>query len=115
MNIRKGDVFYADLSPVVGCEQGGTRPVLIIQNDIGNKYSSTVIVAAITGRNKPCLPTHVSLYHVNGIRYGAVVLLEQIRTIDTARLGDYIGKLNEEEMLEVEKSLAISFGITMKK
>jgi len=87
MQIRKGDIFYADLSPVIGCEQGGIRPVLIVQNNTGNKYSPTVIVAAITGRRfKHPLPTHVALYHVKGLRYGSVVLLEQIRTIDTSRL-----------------------------
>lgn len=91
MQIRRGDIFYADLSPVIGCEQGGVRPVLIVQNNTGNKYSPTVIVAAITGcRFKHPLPTHVALYHVEGLRYGSVVLLEQIRTIDASRLRDYI-------------------------
>lgn len=112
MQIRRGDIFYADLSPVIGCEQGGVRPVLIVQNNIGNKYSPTVIVAAITGcRFKHPLPTHVALYHVEGLRYGSVVLLEQIRTIDASRLRDYIGRINREEMVEVERSLAISFGM----
>lgn len=112
MQIRRGDIFYADLSPVIGCEQGGVRPVLIVQNNTGNKYSPTVIVAAITGcRFKHPLPTHVALYHVEGLRYGSVVLLEQIRTIDASRLRDYIGRINREEMAEVERSLAISFGM----
>ena len=112
MQIRKGDIFYADLSPVIGCEQGGIRPVLIVQNNTGNKYSPTVIVAAITGRRfKHPLPTHVALYHVKGLRYGSVVLLEQIRTIDASRLREYIGRINRKEMTEVEQSLAISFGM----
>lgn len=112
MRIKKGDIFYAALSPVIGCEQGGARPVLIVQNNIGNQYSPTVIVAAITGRRfKHPLPTHVALYRVNGLRYGSVVLLEQIRTIDTSRLREYIGRINRTEMAEVERALAISFGM----
>lgn len=112
MRIKKGDIFYADLSPVIGCEQGGVRPVLIVQNNIGNRYSPTVIVAAITGRRfKHSLPTHVALYGVNGLRYGSVVLLEQIRTIDASRLREHIGRINRKEMAEVERSLAISFGM----
>lgn len=112
MQIKKGDIFYADLSPVIGCEQGGIRPVLIVQNNIGNRYSPTVIVAAITGRQfKHPLPTHVALYHVKGLRYGSIVLLEQIRTIDASRSRDYIGKINRKEMVAVEQSLAISFGM----
>lgn len=112
MQIKKGDIFYADLSPVIGCEQGGIRPVLIVQNNIGNKYSPTVIVAAITGqRFKHNLPTHVALYHVKGLKYGSIVLLEQIRTIDVSRLRDYIGRLSQEELEIVDKSLAISFGM----
>ncbi len=112
MQIKKGDIFYADLSPVVGCEQGGIRPVLIVQNNIGNKYSPTVIVAAITGqRCKPDLPTHVPLHHVKGLKYGSIVLLEQIRTIDVLRLQDYIGRLSQKELEMVDESLAISFGM----
>ena len=106
MQIRRGDIFYADLSPVIGCEQGGVRPVLIVQNNTGNKYSPTVIVAAITGcRFKHPLPTHVALYHVEGLRYGSVVLLEQIRTIDASRLRDYIGRINREEMADIIKTV----------
>ena len=95
MQIRKGDVYYADLTPVVGSEQGGVRPVLIIQNNIGNRHSPTVIVAAITrSRSKPHLPTHVSLSAVCGLRQDSMVLLEQVRTIDRSRLREYIGRLN---------------------
>ena len=113
MQIRKGDIFYADLSPVIGCEQGGIRPVLIVQNNTGTKYSPTVIVAAITGRRfKHPLPTHVALYHVKGAsEIDRSKIVEQIRTIDTSRLREYLGRINRKEMAEVEQSLAISFGM----
>ena len=112
MQIRKGDVYYADLTPVVGSEQGGVRPVLIIQNNIGNRHSPTVIVAAITrSRSKHHLPTHVSLSAVYGLRQGSMVMLEQGRTIDRSRLREYIGRLNPSQLQFVDQALAVSFGM----
>ncbi len=115
MRICKGDMFYADLTPVVGCEQGGIRPVLIIQNDIGNRYSPTVIVAAITSRTeKSHLPTHIQLCSQQyGLRQNFLVLLEQVRTIDRSRLREYIGHLNELQMQEVNEALTVSFGLAI--
>ena len=110
-SIRRGDVFYADLSPVVGSEQGGNRPVLILQNDIGNRYSPTVIVAAITSRYKRELPTHVEIGCMEALMKNSVVLLEQIRTIDRMRLLEYIGSLSGLQMLSVDQALAISVGL----
>jgi mRNA interferase MazF len=111
--VKRGDIFYGDLSPVIGSEQGGVRPVLVIQNDIGNKYSPTVIVAAITSQiNKAKLPTHVELAADNyGITKDSVILLEQIRTIDKKRLKEKIGHLSEELMKQVDTALQISFGL----
>ncbi len=114
MVIKRGDIYYADLSPVVGSEQGGVRPVLIVQNDIGNKYSPTVIAAAITSQiNKAKLPTHIE---INGQDYGlvkdSVILLEQIRTIDKKRLKEKIGFLSDSLMMKVNDALSISFGLT---
>jgi mRNA interferase MazF len=111
--IKRGDILYADLSPVIGSEQGGVRPVLIIQNDIGNKYSPTVIVAAITSQiNKAKLPTHVE---INAEEYGitkdSVILLEQVRTIDKKRLKEKVGHLSDELMKKVDDGLQISFGL----
>ncbi len=113
MNVRRGDVFYADLSPVVGSEQGGVRPVLVIQNDIGNKYSPTIIVAAITSQiNKAKLPTHVEIKASEyGLAKDSVVLLEQIRTIDKKRLREKIGRFNDEMMNKVDECLKISLGL----
>ena len=113
MVLRRGDIFYGDLSPVIGSEQGGVRPVLIIQNDIGNKYSPTVIVAAITSQiNKAKLPTNVELEALKyGITKDSVILLEQIRTIDKRRLKEKIGHLSEELMKQVDIALQISFGL----
>lgn len=113
MRICKGDMFYADLTPVVGCEQGGIRPVLIIQNDIGNRYSPTVIVAAITSRTeKGHLPTHIRLCSQQyGLRQNSLVLLEQVRTIDRSRLREYIGHLNDSQIQQVNEALAVSFGL----
>ena len=113
MCIYKGDMFYADLTPVVGCEQGGIRPVLIIQNDIGNRYRPTVIVAAITSRTeKSHLPTHIRLWSQQyGLRQNSLVLLEQVRTIDRSRLRDYIGTLTDRQLREVDEALAVSFGL----
>ena len=112
MNIKKGDIFYADLTPVVGSEQGGIRPVLIIQNNIGNRYSPTVIAAAITSQTgKHTLPTHVALDGINGLRRDSTILLEQIRTIDRSRLREYIGRIGSETMQTVDQALAVSFGM----
>ena len=112
MKIRRGDLYYADLTPVVGSEQGGIRPVLMIQNDVGNHHSPTVIAAAITSRvDKHPLPTHVPLDSVNGLRRDSVILLEQIRTIDRSRLREYIGRLEPSALVKVDQALAISFGM----
>ena len=113
MVVKRGDIFYGDLSPVRGSEQGGVRPVLVIQNDIGNKYSPTVIVAAITSQiNKAKLPTHVELAaEGHGITKDSVILLEQIRTIDKKRLKEKIGHLSDELMNHVDTALQISFGL----
>lgn len=112
-SIRRGDIFYADLSPVVGSEQGGTRPVLIVQNDTGNKHSPTVIAAAITSQTgKAKLPTHIMLPGNDvGLTKDSVVLLEQIRTIDKKRLREHMGSLNEKLMTEVDNAIAVSFGL----
>mgnify|MGYP000971246268 CR=1 FL=1 len=114
MIIKRGDLFYADLSPVVGSEQGGVRPVLIVQNDIGNKYSPTVIAAAITSQiNKAKLPTHIEISAKEyGLQKDSVILLEQIRTIDKKRLREKIGSLDDELMEKVNEALNISFGLT---
>lgn len=113
MLIKRGDIYYADLSPVIGSEQGGVRPVLIVQNDVGNKYSPTVIAAAITSQiNKAKLPTHIE---ISALEYGllkdSVILLEQIRTIDKKRLREKIGHLDDELMDKVNEALGISFGL----
>ncbi len=109
--IRRGDIFYADLSPVVGSEQGGVRPILIVQNDIGNKYSPTVIAAAITSRlNKTKLPTHIELSTEFGLPKNSVVLLEQLRTLDKQRLKAKIGTLPESIMDMVNNALMVSLG-----
>ena len=111
--IKRGDIFYADLSPVVGSEQGGLRPVLIIQNDVGNKYSPTVIAAAITSRlGKTRLPTHIDIYADKvGLAKDSVVLLEQIRTLDKRRLREKMGHLDDVVMNEVNTAIAVSFGL----
>ncbi len=117
--VRRGDIFYADLSPVVGSEQGGLRPVLIIQNDVGNRYSPTVIAAAITSRmGKTKLPTHIDITgssHTGTDRAGlardSVILLEQIRTLDKRRLREKMGHLDEAVMEEVNNAIAVSFGL----
>ena len=112
-SVRRGDIFYADLSPVVGSEQGGLRPVLIIQNDVGNRYSPTVIAAAITSRmGKTKLPTHIDVYADRvGLSKDSVILLEQIRTLDKRRLREKMGHLDEEVMAEVNNAIAVSFGL----
>ncbi|PIC65102.1 PemK family transcriptional regulator [Sporosarcina sp. P13] len=113
MAIKRGDVFFADLSPVVGSEQGGTRPVLIIQNDIGNRFSPTVIVAAITAQiQKAKLPTHVEITAArHGFERDSVILLEQVRTIDKSRLTDKITHLDDTLMKQVDGALQVSFGL----
>ena len=113
MSVKRGDIYYADLSPVVGSEQGGLRPVLIIQNDIGNKYSPTVIAAAITSRlDKTRLPTHIDIYADKvGLAKDSVVLLEQIRTLDKRRLKEKMGHLDDRLMTEVNNAIAVSFGL----
>ncbi len=114
MVVKRGDVFYADLSPVVGSEQGGIRPVLIIQNDVGNRYSPTVICAAITSQiNKAKLPTHIEIETQNcTLVKDSVVLLEQVRTIDKRRLREKICRLSDELMRRVDKALLISIGLS---
>jgi len=112
--IKRGDVFFADLSPVVGSEQGGTRPVLVIQNDIGNRFSPTVIVAAITAQiQKAKLPTHVEIdAERHGFERDSVILLEQVRTLDKSRLTDKITHLDQHVMEKVNAALEVSFGLT---
>ncbi len=113
MVIKRGDIFYADLSPVIGSEQGGVRPVLIVQNDIGNKYSPTVIAAAITSQiNKAKLSTHIEISAMEyGLSKDSVILLEQIRTIDKMRIREKIGRLDDELMEKVNDAISISFGL----
>ena len=109
--VRKGEIYYADLSPVVGSEQGGIRPVVILQNDKGNRYSLTTIVAAVTSRRKKkYLPTHIKIKIPNSKRK-SVVMLEQVRTIDKSRLSEYIGKLDNGTMQEIDNAVKISFDI----
>ena len=113
MQVKRGDIYYADLSPVVGSEQGGIRPVLIIQNDVGNRYSPTVICAAITSRmNKAKLPTHIEIDSRRcQIMKDSVILLEQIRTIDKQRLRDMIGHLDKERMRSVDEAIRVSLAL----
>ena len=113
MQVKRGDIYYADLSPVVGSEQGGIRPVLIIQNDVGNRYSPTVICAAITSRmNKAKLPTHIEIDSRRcQIMKDSVILLEQIRTIDKQRLKDMIGHLYKERMRSVDEAIRVSLAL----
>ncbi len=114
--VQRGEIYYADLSPVVGCEQGGARPVLVIQNNVGNHFSPTVIIAAITGRkDKHWTPTHVVIDGINcGLRGDAVVLLEQIRTIDKQRLHAYIGQLDKESISKIDQAIAVSLSLALK-
>ena len=113
MSVKRGEIYYADLSPVVGSEQGGIRPVLIVQNDVGNKHSPTVIAAAITSqKEKAKLPTHISLNASScGLAKDSIVLLEQIRTIDKKRLREKTGHLDSELMTRVDRALEISLGL----
>ena len=109
--IRRGDIYHADLEPVIGSEQGGNRPVLIIQNNRGNQYSPTVIVAAITSKIKNKMPTHVALKGIEGLEKDSVALLEQIRTLDKSRLEHYTGTIDQKQMKKVDKALRLSTGI----
>ena len=111
--VKRGDIYYADLSPVVGSEQGGMRPVLIVQNDTGNKHSPTVIAAAITSQTgKARLPTHIEISaQTYGLSRDSVILLEQIRTIDKSRLRERMGKLDDKAMNQVDNAIAVSFGL----
>ncbi len=113
MTVKRGDIYYADLSPVIGSEQGGVRPVLIVQNDVGNKFSPTVIAAAITSqRDKTNLPTHIEVDARNcGLAKDSVVLLEQVRTIDKRRLREKMGALDNGSMGKVNQALSVSFGL----
>ena len=113
MVVKRGDIFYADLSPVIGSEQGGIRPVIVVQNDIGNRYSPTVIVAAITSQiNKAKLPTHVEISSEEyGLNRDSVVLLEQIRTLDKKRLKEKIGHMSDNDMEKVNRALLISLSL----
>ena len=114
MNIKRGDIYYADLSPVVGSEQGGLRPVLIVQNDVGNRYSPTVIAAAITSKmGKARLPTHIDIPGADaGLTKDSVILLEQVRTIDKKRLKEKMGHLDDGTMSHVNNAIQVSFGLS---
>ena len=114
MTVKRGDIYYADLSPVVGSEQGGIRPVLIVQNDVGNRFSPTVIAAAITSQKyKTNLPTHIRVNADGcGLAKDSIVLLEQVRTIDKQRLKEKMGSLDTGSMGRVDKALSVSFGLT---
>ena len=114
ITVRRGDIYYADLSPVVGSEQGGLRPVLIIQNDVGNRYSPTVIAAAITSKmDKTKLPTHIDVFAEKvGLAKNSVILLEQVRTLDKRRLKEKMGHLDDEVMSAVNSAIAVSFGLS---
>ena len=114
MIVKRGDIYYADLSPVIGSEQGGIRPVLVVQNDIGNKFSPTIIAAAVTSQiNKAKMPTHIEISAAEyGLNKDSVILLEQIRTIDKKRLKEKIGHLDDILMKRVDDAITISFGLT---
>jgi len=110
--IQRGNIYFADLNPVIGSEQGDTRPVLVVQNDIGNKHSPTIVVAPITcNLNKKFLPTHVSISHVSGLEKNSLALVEQIRTIDRSRIFEYIGCITKQQQAEIDSALAVCVGI----
>lgn len=110
--VKKGDVYYADFEPGIGSEQAGRRPIVVIQNDIGNKHSPTTIVAMITSKHKKPLPTHVTVSeNVSGLPFESTVMLEQIRTVDKRRLGDQVGHLNDETMKQIDIAAQISLDI----
>jgi mRNA interferase MazF len=114
LQVKKGDLYFADLSPVIGSEQGGVRPVLVVQNNVGNRYSPTIIVAAVTSqKNKANLPTHVEIAaDGSGLSKNSVVLLEQLRTIDKKRLKERIGTIDHNRLPDVDEALGVSLGIT---
>ena len=109
-DVKRGQIYLADLNPVKGSEQGGVRPVVVVQNDIGNKYSTTIIVAPITGQKKVDMPTHTKLYST-GLTKESTALMEQIRTIDKCRIIKYVGETTEEEMNEITEALRVSVNI----
>lgn len=113
MTVKRGEIYYADLSPVVGSEQGGVRPVLIVQNDVGNRYSPTVIAAAITSqKDKSKLPTHIEIEGAScGLAKDSIVLLEQMRTIDKKRLKEKMGELKESKMSSIDNAISVSLGL----
>jgi mRNA interferase MazF len=114
--VKRGDMYYAELNPVIGSEQNGFRPVLIIQNDTGNRHSPTVVIAAITSKpKKTAMPTHYLLPAGNGLEYPSVVLLEQVRTVDKRRLDSYIGRLDKTTMKGIDRALAVSMGLNNEK
>lgn len=115
-SVRRGDVYYADLSPAIGSEQTGIRPVLIVQNNVGNIYSPTVIIAVLTSKCKRNIPTHIAISSGDGnLPLDSTILLEQLRTIDKERLKNYIGKISDEKMSEVDEAMMVSLGLTIKK
>lgn len=114
LEVKRGEMYYADLSPTIGSEQSGVRPVVIIQNDTGNFFSPTIVIAAITGRTKKTnMPTHCLLPEGNGLEVSSVALLEQVRTIDKLRLRGYIGKLDETTMKGIDHAIAVSMGLEL--
>ena len=111
-DVKRGDIYYADLSPIVGCEQGGIRPVVVIQNNVGNKYCPTVIVAAITSKNKKAMPTHIHLSTEDcNLSTNSTIMLEQVRTIDKNRLQSFVGCITVEKMEEINQAILISLGL----
>jgi len=112
--IKRGDIYLGDLSPTIGSEQSGKRPVVVLQNDIGNRYSPTVLVAPITSKSKKKLPTHILINNIKNLRHDSIILLEQTRVLDKSRLKNYISQLTDKEMKEVEKAISISFGLSTK-
>lgn len=115
--MKRGDIYYADLSGTVGCEQGGVRPVVIIQNDTGNTFSPTTIVAPLTSKQKKALPTHVYLHRVeqSGLRKESLISMEQIRTIDKSRIKGYIGKADDNTVQQINRAIMISLGLVERK
>lgn len=111
MIIKRGDIFYADLNPVIGCEQGGIRPVLVVQNNIGNKYSPTIVVAPISSANKNDLPVHIRICGSQTLPKDSVILTEQLRTIDRRRLKEYVGSIGIEAIKTVDRAISISLGV----
>jgi mRNA interferase MazF len=112
VTVKRGDIFYADLDPVLGSEQGGVRPVIIVQNNVGNTHSPTVIAVSLTSKNKAFLPTHVRIARTGGLRTASIALCEQVRTIDKSRLDGYVGRISAEEQDAVNEALAVSMGLT---